>query len=254
MCKKINMDSPRCSKRRKCSTTHMAEIIRVMNCMPCLEFHHDDLNGDNMTVLARELTTNTMVRELDLSYNDICSTDLEILFPALETNTTLERLDLSINFIGRGADSLMISLRKNTTLHTLNLTNNLISGYGLSCLLRLTNQCPTFKRLYLGYNMINDLFDINDISKDIANNTTLTSLYIPSAKLGDREINIICNGLKLNTTLKYLDFSHNPFSYSGIESFAEVLVVNKTITSLDIQKANKNIMIPYIPLFTDILT
>jgi len=66
------------------------------------------------------------------------------------------------------------------------------------------------------------------------NSRILTILDLTDNKVGDEEVNTICQSLIINTTLTKLNLSHNKIGSTGAKAISEVLKRNKTLTELNL--------------------
>jgi hypothetical protein len=93
--------------------------------------NHFELTPTQIQSLARVLTNNATIRDLNLYDSGIQDVGAKYLSEALETNTTLTSLNLAENQIGEaGAKHLSEALETNTTLMYLNLAGNQIGDSG----------------------------------------------------------------------------------------------------------------------------
>ncbi len=108
-----------------------------------------------------------------------------VLAKALTHNTTITDIDMRHNLIGDvGAAELMNVLRINTTLTSLVFYQNRIGDEGAAKISEILSQNTTLKWLFLNKNHITDVGAVK-IANALATNTTLTTLNLNFNQIGE---------------------------------------------------------------------
>ena len=169
----------------------------------------EKINDDAAHVLAFGLCNNTIVEELNMSHNNITNNGAVFIIDCLKHNKTLKRLNLSHNGINLNGMNKILQNIKNqgvTLLDYVDLSGNESSPWGLYCVI-IKHCCVTSLTLCGDEGMKEH---IEEISESLQANTTLQSLTLFSVE-------------KI-----------------GVESVKEVLMVNDTLSALNLswQKIN----------------
>ena len=187
------------------NTTLRLEHVDLSSC---------DIGHAGAQHLAQALCVNTSVKILKLSYNPLGDEGAKALAEILgrngtessETvNTTLEHVDLSWCSIEPiGAQHLAQALRVNTSVKTLNLSCNPLVGYeGAKALAQM-----------LGGNGVESCGIVN---------TTLEYVVLSDYNIGPVGAQHLAQALRVNTSVKTLDLSHNLLGDEGAKALAEIL-------------------------------
>ncbi len=161
------------------------------------------------------LSTNNSLTSMDISNSKIDPSGIKIIISALTDNSILTRLNLGGNIIGNTGTKIIADfLKKNTTLKTLSLINSEIKTKSA----------------------------LQNITKALSMNTTLTELYLGDNALYCKDIGIFFESIKRNTSLKILELDQTGFDYDlngtqgrGGTYIAEILEQNTTLTSLSVR-------------------
>lgn len=156
-------------------------------------------------------------------YNQI---DSNLLLELFQLNTSFVLLDLSNTIIDD--DNIFYELlTKNTNLTSLNLNNTSITDLTKISEGLIKNNSLT--ELNLGNNNISELKPLSDV---LYSNTSLTFLDLSCNKDLNEEVCYIAESLLVNTTLTKLDLCN--MSISDVKIFEDVLKCNTTLTSLNL--------------------
>jgi Leucine Rich repeat len=202
------------------------------------------------TQIARELATNTSLRELDLSYNFIGGGGAVDLADALAKNKTLKSLDLYCNEIGddgaggAGMEALGRALARNRSLVELDVGGNILFLFvcrfrpgdaGLASFVAGLKVNKGLKSLALRSNCVPDegAWLVADALKV---NSSLTKLDLSENCIGGEGAVALGEALKVNTALRRLDLSGNYIGDEGAVALGEALKVNMTLRRLDLRR------------------
>jgi hypothetical protein len=180
-------------------------------------------NADNSTVLYGPVWQEALKRNRSLKKLSFlnCSVSLEAfqcLARGLSHNVSLESLDLSFtNMTEPSVFALVDGLRTNKTLKCLNLAyNNDLSQSGRAAIERL-----------IGYNVLKELILANTsdsigasiLVSGLSDNHSLEKLDLNNAFVegeGPETFRALCESLRENTTLQYLNVRHNGVVLDGV--------------------------------------
>ena len=234
------------------------------------------------------LQHNTTLVYLNLSKTGLVATEdsVQALTTMLRVNKTLTHLNLSDNFQFSGTECVFQGLQHNTTLLHLDLstTGNLFIRYTILALAKMLQVNKTLTHLLLSNKF--QLFSNSSVFEGLQHNTTLVHLDISNTglratedtaqalttmlqvsktiKLLDLSVNLnfsdagaycVCQGLRHNTTLVYLNLSNTEITDKGAEYIAQALQSNCSLQTLDISKnkiTNKGFACIYKALKTNI--
>lgn len=76
--------------------------------------------------------------------------------------------------------------------------------------------------------------NLASLSKALSCNTSITSISIVNADIGDEEVEILTKALEKNSNLKHLNLKGNKISTQGASYIIKLLEANKNIVSLDL--------------------
>ena len=193
--------------------------------------------------IAKGLTRNKSLRQLDLSLNDIGHKGARALADALK-DSKLERLYLADNKIrDKGCVEITRALRGNQYLKKLNLIKNQIGEKGGAALARaLEYKYSKLKVLRLGYNELG--YDINNhgqqggckyIAASLCINKSLQELHLAENKIGNgSEVTTLAKAIEENTNLKVLYLRGNALGYLGCVKLSAALIKNRSLTEINL--------------------
>ena len=205
--------------------------------LPCISLLHTQKNG------SRFLCVNKKLLNLDLSANNIFDSGARCIFEGLQHNTTLIDLNLSQTGITATdpdtAKSLTKMLQVNKSLTHLDLSGNTLSDSGALSIfegledntaLVILNLRHTLRKLHIYLDTAVGM----SLTKMLQVNKCLTHLDL-SNHSSEEMIQCIFEGLKHNSTLRYLDL-HGviAITYLVAKRIAQALHLNCTLQTLDI--------------------
>jgi len=194
-----------------------------------LNLSHCHLTRHAPEYIARLLRTKS-IHSLDISDNELTPEIIRTIARPLSSNTTLIDLNLEKNSIGSyGSDAVSSMyyefqyLRKNSALTTLNLANNDFGDEDANAIARMLSKNLGLKNLNLSHNRItNEGADF--IALSLKHNTTLFSLDLSNNSITSDCINEFKRIMKnYNTTLTSIIFTHNDENSISIEKLQNVL-------------------------------
>jgi Ran GTPase-activating protein (RanGAP) involved in mRNA processing and transport len=176
---------------------------------------------DQIEALAKGLTINTSLHDLDLSRSRLLENSTSILSGGLKHNTSLRSLKLrSLSLKDNDVEQLLSSLVCHPTLQVLDVSFNYCRQMGpVATFLRSNTQ---IQELYIGYqNMWQAAhLDVSELATALAENTALKCLSLARCKLTDDDAIILADALRQNSTLEHLDVRENQFTDVGIQALA----------------------------------
>ena len=206
---------------------------------------------DGADYIGKLLLHNESITSIDLSGNHIKDNGVNILVEHLITNTctTLKHLylkDNGITSIGAGHLSKLFTCDP-CTVKNIILTDNPLEDEGVDLILQ---SIPTPMELvgldYTGMTLCSPFLcmalrkikfimftlpdNCNSISDSIAKTTMLEGLWL--YKGSNAAYNTIITGISSNNSIKSLYFNDGDFDHQNVKNLAEVIKVNKTITTI----------------------
>uniref|UniRef100_A0A671U2V8 Leucine rich repeat containing 74A n=1 Tax=Sparus aurata TaxID=8175 RepID=A0A671U2V8_SPAAU len=163
-----------------------------------LEGTRNGFTDEDAKYFADALSTNSRIKEMDLSHNEFCGKGGAHLGQLLANNEGLEVLDLSWNHIRmKGAVAFCAGLKVNMMLKHLDLSWN---GFGNEGALAM--------------------------GEALKFNNTLVHLNLNNNRLTNEGVGMLCRGLEFNDTLRVLLLAYNSLTVEG--ALALVNVVKNT--------------------------
>ena len=179
------------------------------------------------------LQQNTTLVHLNLSKTDLIATEdtAQALMKMFQVNTTLTHLDLSHNG-NFSACCVFQGLQHNTSLVHLNLSITRLvatenTAQALTTMLRINK---TIKHLDLSMNLIFSNSGTYCVCQGLKHNTTLVYLNLSSTKITDIGAEYIAQALKYNCSLQTLDISKNRITDNGFAFINKSLKTNTTLS------------------------
>ena len=202
---------------------------------------HLDLSGNwyfsNLgACVFQGLQHNTTLVHLNLSYIGLVPTEdtAQALTTMLQINKTIKHLDLSGNwyFSDKGAYFVFQGLQHNTTLVHLNLryTGLVATEDTAQALTTMLQINKTIKHLDLSMNLTFSDSGAYCVCQGLKHNTSLVYLDLSSTKITDKGAEYIAQALKYNCSLKTLNLSQNQITDNGFAFIDKSLETNTTLS------------------------
>ena len=138
------------------------------------------------------------------------------------------------NFASKAAQIIAEALTENTHVLTLRLGNK-IGNLGAEAIANMLKTNSTIKVIDLKHNSSLSLGGISAVANVLTYNTALTKLNLSGTNLKRQACESLGRMLKVNTTLKTLDISHNNFDTKGIRALLDSgLQYNRGLRKLSI--------------------
>ena len=183
-------------------------------------------------VIAKMLTENTTVTDMDLSYNKLDSKCADKICEMLCNNSTLEYLNLCGNKLdSECADKICEGLCNNNSLTRLNLSNNKLDSKCADKICEMLCKNNSLRFLYLPVNKL-DSKCADKICEGLCKNNTLRRLNLSGNKLDSECADKICEGLCKNNTLRRLNLSGNKLDSECADKICEGLCNNNSLIRL----------------------
>lgn len=213
-----------------------------------LRLYNSQINSYGVSILSQALqedplqtslpsSSSPSLQALYLGLNDIQDEGARALARVLLTNTTLRVLSLGSNRIsGDGVRAIVDSLlgSRNTTLQGLYLGDNRVDDTGGQALARLLqSKTSGVQELKIDFNWNIGQAGRLAMAQALGTNTTLKKFCIGySYHLDPNVVEALCDSLKVNATLHFLDLQSVGLEDKGAQALAHVLQTNKTLQSL----------------------
>ena len=157
----------------------LSEILKTNKTIKILDLYSSSLTG-GIKQVSDSLFNNKTLEQLVLSdVTDITDEDITHLSTMLSSNTTLKELDLSYcNITDNGVRYICEGLTKNQTLTMLNIGgNHQITSVSTNTIADLIQTTTSLTELDLDYTSLNN-DDIKTICTSFNKNTTIRKLYL----------------------------------------------------------------------------
>ncbi len=196
-----------------------------------VSYFNGPIGSPNFHSFIDVLSNNNTIKYIDLPEAYLSDEKIDILCKCLEPNTSVTYLNLESNAITlNGINSLTELLQKNPNIKHLNLTRN---EFNHLCIERLSQGIQNLESLDLSYTHLNDNSLIH--ISNVLNNTNISRLDIKFNHLSPNGILPLCESLKTNNKLKYINLEINGISDEGAQHLANALSINNSITELHIR-------------------
>mmetsp|Transcript_15685 Transcript_15685/g.28539 ORF Transcript_15685/g.28539 Transcript_15685/m.28539 type:complete len:323 (+) Transcript_15685:105-1073(+) len=157
-------------------------------------------------------------------------------------DSTFEEINLSDNAIGdEGAVYLQMGLEGNASLKRLLLPRTSMGPEGFSAVGRLIADLPSLELAVLSGNSCPVGHDTHAevammrLSTGLGKNKTLKSLSLANIRLGDRGVEILCEGpLRSHPSLEHLSLQYNRLEAHSAVYISDMLASNTTLNFLDL--------------------
>ena len=206
------------------------------------KFENDTDIWDNIIYLLQE---NNNIRWVDLHKSNMNNNIVASIAKVAE-NKRFRYLDLSENFINQdGAVFLGEFLSKNKTLQRLILNNNDLEYFkkqGVEIICKNLENHPNIQLIDFSSMIVTGCGDA--VGKLIKSTKSLKTIILKDCMLNLRDIQNICKTLSqqdISKTIINVDISFNDMaSDKSLEEIGKMLKVNRTLTTLNLEKMNLN--------------
>jgi len=208
----------------------------------------------NVELICRIVKAQGFIK-LDLSKIHITDDHIESIIKVLTECPHITCIDLSSNKIThKGIEILSNFLKLNQTLETVDLSRNELNSAGLKIVANMLNENQSIKTLNLSHILWDiDITGVEMLKEALKNNQSLLALFfdgnVPVGHLpyynpiiaswfvklnsyGDQIVSLMCEALKVNTTLKTLSLKNNGITDTGLEELVHSLLENQTLVDL----------------------
>ena len=225
-----------------CYSALAASLSQGLGWLKSLDLSNNALDISNLKVLLSALTSNSVIRRLNLSRNWAMGMALEPqlapelmrqLASLIKVNTALQHLDLSGSWFPSPRVSIFRGLDTNTTLLQLDLRNCNLGAAAGSQLFSALKLNSTLQRLDLSNNDGDLLSSGHALMVDMLRvNTSLThfAVNIPTEATSRN----VAQALQHNRTLLHLELRRSHLCGAGVLAWAKALRVNTTLQHLDL--------------------
>ncbi|CAF3916636.1 unnamed protein product [Adineta steineri] len=203
----------------------IAHLLRETTALTILDLSMNKIGANGVHSLTTALLVNKTLTKLNLSENCIDDQGARYLADMLSETETLTELYLGNNQIGAsGAQHLANALKLNKTLTILQLAGNTIGNEGVKYLGDTLKTNKTLTQLYLSGNMIQDEGALH-LANAFKKETILTALYIAANGITERGARYLIDSLQHNVILSTLDCEFNQIGDDLIRHMQEILMI-----------------------------
>lgn len=200
----------------------------------------EKLRQNDATLIYLTLGRFTLLKSVNFDDSQLTETDYVTFADALSHNNTIKSLIYCQHGYGFRKDvyavGLLISaLEKNQSIMSLDLSGTQLNQKQVLALSNVLSVNSTLTSLNLRKTDIGD--NIQYLSLALATNCTLTSLNLSRNNMYNSDLKTgFIAILKTNTSLRSLDLSYNEFDETSTFALMEALIVNSTLTSLNVTR------------------
>ena len=201
-----------------CQNKKLEDLINTCQMNSEINLNEQNLNNQDMEIVAQQIIINKQCKELSLESNKITSQGAFILANALNNNTTLESLRLFNNHLSDSGVKYLSEVlsTNNSTLKTLGLGSNDITDNGIKYLAQMLEINQSLTLLGLVSNEITDrgVRLLTDVLSH--RNRTLQVLHLSKHQLiTDGSVNVLIDMFRRNHSLKQLWIQNCKLSENG---------------------------------------
>ena len=222
----------------------LAAALRVNSSLQSLNLSENSLEDAAGSALAAALRVNSSLQSLDLSGTRLSRRSIYQLGEALRDNSALRSLDLGANRELGNTRAVARVLSMNSSLRSLKLRCINMRGKGAIAIAGALRTNNSLQELDLSHNA----FDRGEwgrlggqvgarLSEALLVNSSLRSLQLCWNALCLQDMLQLAGALRVNRTLTSLSLSGNTMGHEsceGARAFAEVLVANDSLRTLDL--------------------
>ncbi|CAO2613511.1 Leucine-rich repeat-containing protein 34 [Lemmus lemmus] len=223
------------------------------------------MTGEDFWLLSKVLSNLSCVSGLNVKYNLIGDVGAYYAAKLLQKQPSITYLNLMFNDIGpEGGELIAKALHKNQTLKYLRMTGNKIENPGGMCFAAMLQINSSLEKLDLGdcdlglqsviafttvltQNQAIKAINLNrpilygeqeestvHMGHMLKENHFLVELHMCKHDMKNYGMQQLCNGLALNSSLRYLDVSCNKITRDAMVYLADVLKSNNTLEVIDL--------------------
>ncbi|XP_053456161.1 leucine-rich repeat-containing protein 34 isoform X2 [Nycticebus coucang] len=191
------------------------------------------VTGEDFWILSRVLMNCQYINGLDIRYNLLSDVGAYYAAKMLQKQLNLVYLNLMFNDIGpEGGEMIAKALHKNKTLKYLRMTGNKIENKGGMCFAAMLQINSSLQKLDLGdCDLEESTVHLGHMLKE---NHFLVELHLCKHGIKSFGMQQLCDALRLNSALRYLDVSCNQITRDGMMYLANVLKSNTTLEVIDL--------------------
>jgi hypothetical protein len=223
--------------------TGFNSFISVHKNLTKLILRKNSFSTDILHLLFVSLAANKTLTELTLYANILKKDDCKVLATYLQSTKYLRTFKLSHNMLDNECFGMLCTgLKGDITLEYFDFAYNHVGRQGIIALFEVMNQTSvkfeeankSIKRLRLDHLLINNYPTSQLIGELLMNNKTLQHLHINNCTLYGNLIGPILAAMGVNDTLLTLDLSENYIGPPGCKIICEGLKVNKSVRTLNL--------------------
>uniref|UniRef100_A0A6B2L0N1 PH domain-containing protein n=1 Tax=Arcella intermedia TaxID=1963864 RepID=A0A6B2L0N1_9EUKA len=216
------------------SAKKLAEALTGNCSILRINLSNNNILEEGASALGKMLAINSVITNLNISDNKLGTVGAENLIKGLKTNSVLRELIISENQLDLDTAKLLSEYLKSSPLERINISKNPLTPQGFSLILEALKDNTSIQSIDLADIATIDNAVAQSISNLFKNNSTISSVSLRRNKMKDESIGIIAEGLILNKSISSLDLYETEFGLMDIQPFLQVLQMNSSITSLNL--------------------
>ena len=202
---------------------HIGKMLLHNKSITFVNLSSNNIKDDGVKMLVEHLMSNATLKQLDLQYNDITSIGAGYLSKLFTCNVcTVNDITLDDNPLGdEGVDLILQSVT--APMEFVGLSNTKMTLCSPSLCMAL------HKIKFITFTLPDNCDSFSD---SLANTTVLEGLVLCEGS--DTAYNTMITGISRNNSIKTLYFMNGDLHHQSVINLAEVIKVNKTITTIGI--------------------
>ena len=202
---------------------HIGKMLLYNKSITSVDLNYNNIEDDGVKMLVEHLMSNATLKQLHLMTNDITSIGADYLSKLFTCDAcTVNDIELDNNPLGdEGVDLILQSVTAPMELVALGNTEMTLCSPSL---------CMALHKIKFIMFTLPDNCD--SFSDSLANTTVLEGLMLDNGS--DTAYNTMITGISRNNSIKTLYFIEGDLHHQSVINLAEVIKVNKTITTIGI--------------------
>lgn len=213
----------------------VSSYLRNNTTLEKIILYNNEITNIGAYYIIEALKFNSTIKMINLKKNFICQVASTSITHLLLKNKSLKKLSLSnCNLIDNDIIDLSYSISLNKSIQYLDISSNIISFEGFKSLCSAISRNTSLHTLKLNFISILQEYSVF-IGNMLKSNNTLKELYCSNCGIDEISIERICEGLKMNSSLKLLFLPLNQIGAKGAKILAHSI---RNIEILNLERNN----------------
>ncbi|XP_042534785.1 leucine-rich repeat-containing protein 34 [Dipodomys spectabilis] len=215
----------------------LSKVLKNHSCISGVDARYNFIGNTGAYYAAKLLQKQPSIVYLNLMFNDIQADGGELIAKALQKNKTLKYLRMTGNKIeNKGGMCFATMLQINSSLEKLDLGDCDLGMQTVIAFATVLTQNQAIKGINLNRPIMYSEQDESTVhvGNMLKENHCLIELHMCKHGIKNDGMQQLCEGLHLNSSLRYLDVSCNKITRDGMVYLAAVLKSNTTLEVIDL--------------------